>query len=501
MPAFASLPGICKRPRSEPRFVKLRSSKWFITVTVAFAIFTDIMLYGLIVPVAPTALVHRVGIPVGNAQRWTSILLALYGASLLAASPIAGYVADRMESRKWPFLAGLVALAASTALLCVGTTVGFWIAGRIFQGVSAAVVWTVGLALVVDTIEKENLGQYLGYLGLALTLGTMIGPLVGGVIYESGGYYAVFGTAFALVGVDIILRLLVIETRHAAEWLTGQQTPDQSPEQKPAPQSETEKPPLVRDDPLVLPDATQRDGVDNSATNAELAGLSGDEKRRTPATILLLSSPRLISAFYSYFMIAVLLTSFDSVLPLFVHDTFRWKQTGQGLIFLALSIPELLDPLVGAFIDRFPNSRRYIAAGSFFLSVPLYVSLRFVTHDSMEQKILLCSLLGLIGLTDAFLMPAVFLEINDVVQAKEEKRPDVFGKGGAMAQAYGLSNSAFAAGCMAGPVLAGFVRDFAGWPTMAWTLGLISGTTGVPMLLTLGGWIGKRPNGHETFVE
>ena len=33
---------------------------------------------------------------------------------------------------------------------------------RVLQGVSAAVVWTVGLALVLDTVGPENLGKTIG---------------------------------------------------------------------------------------------------------------------------------------------------------------------------------------------------------------------------------------------------------------------------------------------------------------------------------------------------
>jgi MFS family permease len=105
---------------------------------ISFATATDIFMYGLIVPVTPTALHDRVGLSEGSIQSWTSILLALYSAALLAFSPLVGYLADRSESRRWPLLIGLVALGAATALLCIGTNIGLWIAGRLFQGAAAA---------------------------------------------------------------------------------------------------------------------------------------------------------------------------------------------------------------------------------------------------------------------------------------------------------------------------------------------------------------------------
>lgn len=394
-----------------------------------------------------------------------------------------------MESRRGPLLLGLVALAASTALLCVGTSMGLWIAGRIFQGASAAVVWTVGLALVVDSVDKQSLGQFLGYIGVSLSLGTMAGPLLGGVIYQSGGYYAVFATAFALIALDVVLRLLVIERRQLAALEIGLPT---RPAAASAPALASSA--LAPASPTAAPASSASAPASMTAAPASSPAPSSvadcSQPRRVPATWILLSSPRMLCAFYEYFILSVLLTSFDSVLPLFVHETFDWSQTGQGLVFIALSAPQLLTPLVGAFIDRYPRSRRYLASGAALGSVPLYVSLRFVTHSSTQQKILLCALLALIGLALTCLIPAVFLEINEVVEAKEKHNPDVFGKGGAMAQAYGLSNSAFAAGSVAGPFLAGFIKQSAGWPTMAWVLALTSGITGLPLLLMLGGWLG-----------
>jgi hypothetical protein len=67
-------------------FGESRSSKGFVVVVVCVAVFTDIFLYGLIVPMLPFALAERVGLSGGDIQRWNSILLASYGASILLGS-------------------------------------------------------------------------------------------------------------------------------------------------------------------------------------------------------------------------------------------------------------------------------------------------------------------------------------------------------------------------------------------------------------------------------
>ena len=66
---------------------EFRASKTFITLVISMSIFTDILLQNLIVPVLPYALRERVGLSAENeVQKWNSILLGAYSASLMAGS-------------------------------------------------------------------------------------------------------------------------------------------------------------------------------------------------------------------------------------------------------------------------------------------------------------------------------------------------------------------------------------------------------------------------------
>ncbi len=74
----------------------------------------------------------------------------------------AGWIADRTSSRQLPFLSGLAALLGATVLLGFGSSIAVLVIARVLQGISAAVVWTVGLAMVLDTVGPENLGKTIG---------------------------------------------------------------------------------------------------------------------------------------------------------------------------------------------------------------------------------------------------------------------------------------------------------------------------------------------------
>jgi MFS family permease len=112
-----------------------------------------------------------------------------------------------------------------------------------------------------------------------------------------------------------------------------------------------------------------------------------------------------------------------------------------------------------------------------------------VDHDSLGQKVLLCALLALIGISLTLVMPPLMAEVTYVVEAKERESPGRFGATGAYAQAYGLFVTAFAAGTLIGPIWGGYVENAAGWGTMAWSLGVFSIAGAIPCLVYTGGLI------------
>ena len=157
---------IARDYNEKPAGLQWRSNTFFIVATVAIGLFTDLFLYGLIVPVLPYMLQDRVGLPKDQVQSNVSGLLAAYAAASVVTSPIAGILADRLSTRQSPFLLGLTALLGATILLFLGTTIPVLAVARVLQGISAAFVWTIGLALCLETVGPENLGKTIGSVRL-----------------------------------------------------------------------------------------------------------------------------------------------------------------------------------------------------------------------------------------------------------------------------------------------------------------------------------------------
>lgn len=143
--------------------------------------------------------------------------------SLLTIVALFGYFADRNESRTGPFILSLVALAASTALFMLSTSpVGFIIA-RALQGFSGAAVWVVGLALIVDTVKDDRIGEAMGYASIGVTWGTLFGPTAGGFIFERLGFFKTFYVPIGIIALDIVLRMALLDNRcmFIFLWLSG----------------------------------------------------------------------------------------------------------------------------------------------------------------------------------------------------------------------------------------------------------------------------------------
>ncbi|XXH04290.1 hypothetical protein Hte_010704 [Hypoxylon texense] len=466
---------------------------------INLAIFTDIFFYALIIPVVPFSLTIQVGIGQDQVQHWTSILLACYSVALFVGSPLAGLYADHTSSRRWPLLIGLVALAASTLLLCFGNSIGLLVLGRLLQGFSAAIVWSVGCALLVDTMDAA-VGVAMGYVGISMSVGLLIAPVIGGSVYGAAGSYAVYYIAFGVVAVDILLRLFMIEKKVARQW--ANEDHDSRPSATETAEIDVERavPPTVLDSQI----SARRSGEINQPPQ-----YSSEEKSSETQTIAgqnttvpakhtsmrhriktLLKSPRLLTALWCLFVEAGLMMGFDATLALFLQRTFGWNSTAAGIMFLAIFLPGFVSPLVGWLADKY--GAKWPSFFGFCLLVPILVCLRFVTENTIQHKILLGFLLALLGVALAFANVPLMAEITYVIEAKAAEEPGIFGEKGVYGLGYGLFTMAFALGGTVGPLWAGYVADSAGWGTMTWSFSIWAASGAVPICIWLGGQV-KRP--------
>lgn len=387
----------------------------------------------------------------------------------------------------------------------------------------------------------------MGYVSLALSLSILIAPLLGGIVFANGGYYDVFAMCFGLLGLDILMRLLLIEKKTAKRWLLESSSDEHKSELVTS--SDQGEQATIMDSGMI--DAHDSQTVAQSNQTAVLSpplqsrhcteastGISGLDavvhlvplnqsqisvnaaetvqpmpgrlsyNPSLPPVLTLLLSRRFLATLFACLIQAALITAFDAILPIYVHSVFHWNSLGGGLIFLPIVIPSFASPLVGAWVDK--HGTRWPASLGFLLAVPFLALLQLVTDNSLRQKALLCAMLAGFGGALTFSFPPLMAEIAYVVDAKEKRRPGAFGRtGGAFAQGYALfvsevradyvivftfesptktmQNCAYAAGCAIGPILSGFIKQRGGWAPATWTLAILSGFTFFPTVIFVGG--------------
>lgn len=213
---------------------------------------------------------------------------------------------DQMKSFRSTLLAGLVTLVGGTLLFCLGHGIGLYIVARFLQGISSAIVWivgfnligqrlTTGLAMIADTVNPNKIGRAMTWISIQLNLGLTLGPLLGGIVYDRVGWYGTFALGFGFLGLDILLRIIVIEKRTADRY---------------RPNEENEILETKEDEDRVI-------------------GTSRKESR-IPEVIHLLRFPRLLAGMWLTFTEATIISAFDAMLPLHLNELFGWTAFQAG---------------------------------------------------------------------------------------------------------------------------------------------------------------------------
>lgn len=174
-------------------------------LVVGLAIFLDMLIYGLVVPILP-----RFAEQLGANQTEIGLLFASYAVVLFIATPIFGALSDRI-GRRGPMLWGLLGLAAATLLFAFADNFPMLVAARSLQGLAAAITWTSGLAIIADVYPSADRGRAMGMALSGQAAGVLLGPVIGGWLYQLGDYRLPFFVAAGLAVMDGVLRVVLLK--------------------------------------------------------------------------------------------------------------------------------------------------------------------------------------------------------------------------------------------------------------------------------------------------
>lgn len=156
-------------------FQALLSQKQKVFAILLGTIFSDLLFYGMIIPILPVYAKN-----LGGTEAQIGRLMATFPlVTLLAMAPF-GLLADRLGKKPFIIL-GMFCLGLASLLYTVASSLLTLTLTRALQGLGASSNWVAALALFNSYVDEEKRGFELSLVTVAIGMGTILGPFVGGV--------------------------------------------------------------------------------------------------------------------------------------------------------------------------------------------------------------------------------------------------------------------------------------------------------------------------------
>jgi multidrug resistance protein len=315
-----------------------------IFLLVSAAVFTDMMVYSLVIPVLPSYATS-----LGADPLTIGVIFGAFSLALLAFSIPLGLISDR-TGRRPLMVAGMLSLAAATIVFALSVNVYVLIFARLIQGISGAATWSAGLALLADTYGPEERGGKLGLAMSVMSVGMLLGPVAGGLIYDNLGYTATFVIPAIIASVIGLL------------FMTGK----------------TPHPHIAKSD-----------------------GTSYLKPIRTSPAVFFTCAAIIVTG-AATFGVA------EPYMPVYLYDTYAATPTAIGLAFgLMALLSAVTQPLAGRLYDRH-GGRVLITAGLFASAGVL------ATAVLMPTLLLTAAVFALIGCTISFVLSPMLPLLSDL---------------------------------------------------------------------------------------
>jgi len=135
-----------------------------------------------------------------------------YILSLAVCIPVSGWMADRYGTRRVFGIA--VAVFTLASILCgLAQNVPMLVAGRILQGVGAAMMMPVGRLAIIRTFPKAELLRAMNFVIIPALIGPLLGPTVGGLIVHWFSWHYIF-----FINVPVGLMALWLAHRYMPDY-------------------------------------------------------------------------------------------------------------------------------------------------------------------------------------------------------------------------------------------------------------------------------------------
>lgn len=191
----------------------VQKNRWWILVSVALFAFMS-TLDSSIVNIALPTISKDLNVPMNQAEWVVSIYLIVVCACLL----LFGKVGDSFGKIK-VYRIGTVVFTVGSLLCGFNHSLEFLLFGRVIQGIGASMTMATNSGIATEVFPMQERGRALGSIGAFVSLGSIAGPGIGGLILSQFSWSYIFwinvpvGIATILIGEKFLPKDLTMSKR------------------------------------------------------------------------------------------------------------------------------------------------------------------------------------------------------------------------------------------------------------------------------------------------
>lgn len=178
-----------------------------LAVIVA-TVLVDMIGFGIVMPVLPQFIMELTGDSLGAAAADAGWLAFAFALAQFIAAPVMGSISDRF-GRRAVIIAAMAAFTVNYLLSAVAGSLLMLFVGRILSGITGA-SYVTAYSYVTDISAPDQRTQNFGLLGMAMGVGFVIGPAVGGFAAQFGPRMP-FVVAATLAAINMVAALVFLK--------------------------------------------------------------------------------------------------------------------------------------------------------------------------------------------------------------------------------------------------------------------------------------------------
>jgi EmrB/QacA subfamily drug resistance transporter len=160
---------------------------------------------GSIVNIALPTIAKSFAVGISAVQWVVSSYLIAVSALLL----VWGRLSD-IHGRKGFFMAGLGVFTLGSLLCGLSGNLAALVASRVLQAVGASMAMALVQGIVTSAFPPQERGKALGFIGAVVSIGSLVGPSLGGVLVEAAGWRSIFFINVPIGLIGIVLTIFVM---------------------------------------------------------------------------------------------------------------------------------------------------------------------------------------------------------------------------------------------------------------------------------------------------